>query len=133
MPILNGSAFKNKGVQPMLDAVVDFLPSPVDLPPTQGTKPGKDEVLERKPDDTEPFSALAFKIMTDPYVGKLTYLRVYSGTLEKGDTVINTTKGIEARAARASAAHAREQPRGPRHDPHRRHRRRRRPEAGDDR
>ncbi len=95
VPILNGSAFKNKGVQPMLDAVVDFLPSPVDLPPTQGTKPGKEEVLERKPDDAEPFSALAFKIMTDPYVGKLTYLRVYSGTLEKGDTVINTTKGMK--------------------------------------
>jgi elongation factor G len=95
VPILNGSAFKNKGVQPMLDAVVDFLPSPVDLPPTQGTKPGKDEVLERKPDDSEPFSALAFKIMTDPYVGKLTYLRVYSGTLQKGDTVINTTKGMK--------------------------------------
>ncbi len=93
VPILNGSAFKNKGVQPMLDAVVEFLPSPVDLPPTPGTRPGKDEVLERKPSDDEPFSALAFKIMTDPYVGKLTYLRVYSGTLEKGDTVINTTKG----------------------------------------
>ncbi len=93
VPILNGSAFKNKGVQPMLDAVVDFLPSPVDLPPTQGTKPGKEEEIERKPDDSEPFSALAFKIMTDPFVGKLTYLRVYSGTLEKGDTVINTTKG----------------------------------------
>jgi elongation factor G len=93
VPILNGSAFKNKGVQPMLDAVVDFLPSPVDLPPTQGTKPGKEEVIERKPDDAEPFSALAFKIMTDPFVGKLIYLRVYSGTLEKGDTVINTTKG----------------------------------------
>jgi len=95
VPILNGSAFKNKGVQPMLDAVVDFLPSPVDLPPTQGTKPGKEEVLERKPADDEPFSALAFKIMTDPYVGKLTYLRVYSGTLQKGDTVINTTKGMK--------------------------------------
>ncbi|MFY9783464.1 MAG: elongation factor G [Acidimicrobiales bacterium] len=95
VPILNGSAFKNKGVQPMLDAVVDYLPSPVDLPPTQGTKPGKEEVLERKPDDAEPFSALAFKIMTDPYVGKLTYLRVYSGTLDKGDTVINTTKGMK--------------------------------------
>jgi elongation factor G len=95
VPILNGTAFKNKGVQPMLDAVVDFLPSPVDLPPTQGTKPGKEEVLERKPDDNEPFSALAFKIMTDPFVGKLTYLRVYSGTLQKGDTVINTTKGMK--------------------------------------
>ncbi len=95
VPILNGSAFKNKGVQPMLDAVVDFLPSPVDLPPTPGTKPGKDEELERKPADDAPFAALAFKIMTDPYVGKLTYLRVYSGTLEKGDTVINTTKGMK--------------------------------------
>jgi len=93
VPILNGTAFKNKGVQPMLDAVVDFLPSPLDLPPTQGTKPGKEEVVERRADDSEPFSALAFKIMTDPYVGKLTYLRVYSGTLHKGDTVINTTKG----------------------------------------
>jgi elongation factor G len=93
VPILNGSAFKNKGVQPMLDAVIDFLPSPADLPPTQGTKPGKEEVLERKPSDDEPFSALAFKIMTDPFVGKLIYLRVYSGTLEKGDTVINTTRG----------------------------------------
>ena len=95
VPILNGTAFKNKGVQPMLDAVVDFLPSPLDLPPTQGTKPGKDEVLERKPSDDEPFAALAFKIMTDPYVGKLTYLRVYSGTLEKGDSVVNTTKGMK--------------------------------------
>ncbi|MHB1210610.1 MAG: elongation factor G [Acidimicrobiales bacterium] len=95
VPILNGTAFKNKGVQPMLDAVVDFLPSPLDLPPTPGTKPGKEDVLERKPSDDEPFSALAFKIMTDPYVGKLTYLRVYSGTLEKGDTVVNTTKGMK--------------------------------------
>jgi elongation factor G len=93
VPILNGTAFKNKGVQPMLDAVVAYLPSPVDLPPTPGTKPGKDDVLERKASDAEPFSALAFKIMTDPYVGKLTYLRVYSGSLEKGDTVINTSKG----------------------------------------
>ncbi|MEI8126696.1 MAG: elongation factor G, partial [Actinomycetota bacterium] len=95
VPILNGTAFKNKGVQPMLDAVVDFLPSPLDLPPTQGTKPGKEDVLERRADDSEPFSALAFKIMTDPYVGKLTYLRVYSGTLTKGDTVVNTTKGMK--------------------------------------
>ena len=93
IPILNGSAFKNKGVQPMLDAVVDFLPSPLDLPDTQGTKPDTDIELFRKADDAEPFSALAFKIMTDPFVGKLTYLRVYSGCLEKGETVINTTKG----------------------------------------
>jgi elongation factor G len=93
VPILNGSAFKNKGVQPMLDAVVDFLPSPLDLPDTQGTKPDTDIELFRKADDSEHFSALAFKIMTDPFVGKLTYLRVYSGCLEKGETVINTTKG----------------------------------------
>jgi len=95
VPILNGTAFKNKGVQPMLDAVVDFLPSPLDLPPTHGTKPGKEDELFRKADDSEDFSALAFKIMTDPFVGKLTYLRVYSGTLQKGDTVINTTKGMK--------------------------------------
>ena len=93
VPILQGTAFKNKGVQPMLDAVVDFLPSPLDLPPTLGTKPGKEDEVTRNADDKEPFAALAFKIMTDPYVGKLTYLRVYSGTLNKGDTVINTTKG----------------------------------------
>jgi elongation factor G len=93
VPILNGSAFKNKGVQPMLDAVVDFLPSPLDLPDTQGTKPDTDIELFRKADDSEHFSALAFKIMTDPFVGKLTYLRMYSGCLEKGETVINTTKG----------------------------------------
>ncbi len=93
VPILNGSAFKNKGVQPMLDAVVDFLPSPLDLPDTQGTKPDTDIELFRKADDSEHFAALAFKIMTDPFVGKLTYLRVYSGCLEKGETVINTTKG----------------------------------------
>jgi len=93
VPILQGTAFKNKGVQPMLDAVVDFLPSPLDLPPTMGTKPGKEDEVTRNADDKEPFAALAFKIMTDPYVGKLTYLRVYSGTLNKGDTVINTTKG----------------------------------------
>jgi elongation factor G len=109
VPILNGTAFKNKGVQPMLDAVVDFLPSPVDLPPTEGTKPGKEDVLLRKADDTEPFSALAFKIMTDPYVGKLIYLRVYSGTLQKGDTVINTTKGMKKeRLGRLLLMHANE-------------------------
>jgi elongation factor G len=107
VPILNGSAFKNKGVQPMLDAVVDYLPSPLDLPPTHGTKPGKEDEEFRKADDAEPFSALAFKIMTDPYVGKLTFLRVYSGTLEKGDTVINTTKGSKKeRLSRLLLMHA---------------------------
>jgi elongation factor G len=107
VPILNGSAFKNKGVQPMLDAVVDYLPSPLDLPPTHGTKPGKEDEEFRNADDSEPFSALAFKIMTDPYVGKLTFLRVYSGTLEKGDTVINTTKGSKReRLSRLLLMHA---------------------------
>jgi elongation factor G len=107
VPILNGSAFKNKGVQPMLDAVVDYLPSPIDLPPTHGTKPGKEDEEFRNADDAEPFSALAFKIMTDPFVGKLTFLRVYSGTLEKGDTVINTTKGSKReRLSRLLLMHA---------------------------
>jgi elongation factor G len=107
VPVLCGSAFKNKGVQPMLDAVVDYLPSPLDLPPTQGNKPGKeDELEERTPDDDAPFAALAFKIMTDPYVGKLTYLRVYSGTLRKGGTVLNATKDKRERIGRLLQMHA---------------------------
>jgi elongation factor G len=106
IPVLCGSAFKNKAVQPMLDAVVDYLPSPLDLPPTVGTVPGKEDVLERKASDDEPFSALAFKIMTDPYVGKLTYLRVYSGTLDKGGTVTNTTKDRKERLGRLLQMHA---------------------------
>jgi elongation factor G len=106
VPVLCGSAFKNKAVQPMLDAVVDYLPSPLDLPPTPGTLPGKDDPVERLPDDDAPFSALAFKIMTDPYVGKLTYLRVYSGTLRKGGTVLNTTKGRKERIGRMLQMHA---------------------------
>jgi elongation factor G len=107
VPVLCGSAFKNKGVQPMLDAVVDYLPSPLDLPPTPGTKPGRDEEPEERPsDDSAPFSALAFKIMTDPYVGKLTYLRVYSGTLRKGGTVTNTTKDKKERVGRLLQMHA---------------------------
>jgi elongation factor G len=106
VPVLCGSAFKNKGVQPMLDAVVDYLPSPLDLPPTVGTKPGKDEPDERLPDDNAPFSALAFKIMTDPYVGKLTYLRVYSGTLRKGGTVLNSTRDKRERIGRLLQMHA---------------------------
>lgn len=92
VPILCGSAFKNKGVQPMLDAVIDYLPSPLDIPSIKGLDTKGIEELERHPSDDEPFSALAFKIMTDPHVGKLTYFRVYSGTLTKGDTVINSTK-----------------------------------------
>ena len=106
IPVLCGSAFKNKAVQPMLDAVVEYLPSPIDLPATVGTVPGKEDLIERKASDDEPFSALAFKIMTDPYVGKLTYLRVYSGTLEKGGTVTNTTKDRKERIGRLLQMHA---------------------------
>jgi elongation factor G len=107
VPVLCGSAFKNKGVQPMLDAVVDYLPSPLDLPPTEGHKPGKpEEIEERKADDADPFSALAFKIMTDPFVGKLTYIRVYSGTLAKGGTVTNSTKDKKERVGRILQMHA---------------------------
>ena len=106
VPVLCGSAFKNKGVQPMLDAVVDYLPSPLDLPPTTGILPGKDEVVERPAADDAPFAALAFKIMSDPYVGKLTYLRVYSGTLRKGGSVVNTTKDRKERIGRLLQMHA---------------------------
>ncbi len=106
-PVLCGSAFKNKGVQPLLDAVVDYLPSPMDLPPLQGFRPGhEDETMERKPNDDEPFSAIAFKIMSDPYVGKLTYFRVYSGTVDKGDTVLNSTRGKKERFGRLLRMHA---------------------------
>jgi elongation factor G len=105
VPVLCGSAFKNKGVQPMLDAVVDYLPSPLDVPPTEGTTP-KGEPAVRKQDDAEPFAALAFKIMTDPYVGKLTYLRVYSGTLTKGSTILNSTKDRKERVGRILQMHA---------------------------
>ena len=106
IPVLNGSAFKNKGVQPLLDAIVDFLPSPVDLPPVTGTNPRGTEELERKPSDNEPFAALAFKIMSDPHVGKLTYFRVYSGTLEKGSQVVNTTNQRKERIGRILQMHA---------------------------
>ncbi len=106
-PVFTGSAFKNKGVQPLLDAVVDYLPSPVDLPAVTGFKPGDEEsLLERKPEDTEPFSALAFKIMSDPHVGKLTYFRVYSGHASKGDSIINTTNGKKERVGRILRMHA---------------------------
>ncbi len=104
VPVLCGSAFKNKAVQPLLDAVVDYLPSPLDVPAAIGTV-GNEEV-ERKADDAEPFAALAFKIMTDPYVGKLTYLRVYSGTLGKGASVLNSTKSRKERVGRILQMHA---------------------------
>jgi elongation factor G len=107
VPVLCGSAFKNKGVQPMLDAVVDYLPSPLDLPPTEGIRPNHpEETLERKADDTEAFSALAFKVAADPYVGKLTYIRVYSGTLTKGSSVLNSTKDKKERVGRILQMHA---------------------------
>jgi elongation factor G len=107
VPVLCGSAFKNKGVQPMLDAVVDYLPSPLDLPPTEGIRPNHpEETLERKADDSEAFSALAFKVAADPYVGKLTYIRVYSGTLTKGSSVANSTKDKKERVGRILQMHA---------------------------
>ncbi len=94
VPVLTGSAFKNKGVQPLLDAVVDYLPvAPSTCPPTTGINLKGNEELERTADDTEPFSALAFKIVTDPYVGKLTYFRVYSGQLDKGGAILNARTG----------------------------------------
>jgi len=105
VPVLCGSAFKNKAVQPLLDAVVDFLPSPLDVPPAVGTTT-KGEHIERRADDAEPFAALAFKIMTDPYVGKLTYLRVYSGCLAKGSSIVNSTKDRKERVGRILQMHA---------------------------
>jgi elongation factor G len=106
-PVFCGSAFKNKGVQLLLDAVVAYLPSPSELPPIRGFKPGDpDVVVERKPEDSEPFAALAFKIMSDPHVGKLTYFRVYSGHAAKGDTVMNTTTGRKERMGRILRMHA---------------------------
>jgi elongation factor G len=105
VPILCGSAFKNKGVQPMLDAVVDYLPSPLDIPPAQGTNTKGDEVLERKADEKGPFAALAFTIGADPF-GKLTYFRVYSGTVNKGDEIYNSTKERKERLGRILLMHA---------------------------
>jgi elongation factor G len=105
-PVLCGSAFKNKGIQPLLDAVVDYLPSPLDVPPIEGTLPASRERAERKPDDNEPFAALAFKIMSDPYVGRLTYFRVYSGTLRAGAHVQNVTKDRKERIGRILQMHA---------------------------
>ena len=106
VPVLNGTAFKNKGVQPLLDAVVRYLPSPADLPPVNGMNVKETEKLTRELTDEAPFSALAFKIMTDPHVGKLTYFRVYSGTLAKGDTVLNVRSGNKERLGRLLQMHA---------------------------
>jgi len=108
VPVLNGTAFKNKGVQPLLDAICWYMPSPAELPPVTGTDK-KGEPIERKPLATEPFSALAFKIMTAPHVGKLTYFRVYSGKLDKGGTVLNSRSGNKERIGRVLEMHANEQ------------------------
>jgi elongation factor G len=105
-PVVLGTAFKNKGVQMMLDAVIDYLPAPTDVPPMMGTLPDSEEEELRKPHDSEPFSALAFKVMTDPYVGKLTFFRVYSGSLSSGSYVQNSTKGKRERVGRILQMHA---------------------------
>ncbi len=105
-PVLCGSAFKNKGVQPLLDAVVDFLPSPVDIPPVKGVDPKTGKEVERKASESEPLALLAFKIMSDPYVGKLTYFRVYSGTLKAGSYAYNSTKDKTERIGRLLRMHA---------------------------
>jgi elongation factor G len=105
-PVLLGSAFKNKGVQPLLDAVVDYLPSPLDVPPVQGVDPKTDEEETRPASDEAPFSALVFKVMSDPFVGKLTYFRVYSGQVKAGDRILNTTNGKTERIGRILQMHA---------------------------
>jgi elongation factor G len=110
VPVICGSAFKNKGIQPLLDAVVDFLPSPLDIPPVEGLNPRSKEAdaapIQRSAADEEPFAALAFKIMTDPFVGQLTFFRVYSGVLQSGSSVVNATKGKTERIGRLLKMHA---------------------------
>lgn len=106
IPVLCGSAYKNKGVQPLLDAVVDYMPSPLDIPPIKGVLPKSDKEAERIASDNEPFSALAFKIMTDPFVGKLAFFRVYSGSLDSGSYVYNSTKEKKERIGRILQMHA---------------------------
>ena len=105
-PVLCGSAYKDKGVQPMLDAVIDYLPAPTDIPAIKGVNPDTDEEEERPASDEEPFAALAFKIMTDPFVGRLTFIRVYSGILQSGSYVMNTSKGKRERIGRILQMHA---------------------------
>ena len=108
-PVLCGASYKNKGVQPLLDAINDFMPSPLDVPTIKGIIPGSKEAVERKSSDEEPFAALAFKIVSDPYVGKLAYFRVYSGVLESGSYVYNSTKGKKERIGRILMMHANKQ------------------------
>ncbi len=106
VPVTCGTSYKNKGVQKLLDAIVDYMPSPLDVPAIEGTVPKTDEVEKREADDNAPFSALAFKIMSDPYVGRLSFFRVYSGTIETGKTVMNSTKGVRERLGRILLMHA---------------------------
>ena len=106
VPVLCGAAFRNKGVQPLLDAIVDYLPSPVDIPPMMGIVPRTSKSVERPPSDDAPFAALVFKIMTDPFVGQLAFLRVYSGHTESGDTVVNSSRGRKERIGRLLKMHA---------------------------
>ena len=106
IPVVCGTSYRNKGVQKLLDAIVDYMPSPVDIPPIKGVNPKTDEEEERPSDDSAPFSALAFKIMTDPYVGRLSFIRVYSGTLNTGSAVLNSTKGQRERIGRILQMHA---------------------------
>ena len=106
VPITTGSAFKNKGVQPLLDAVIDFLPSPQDLKSIEGTKLGSEEKIEMKFDEKEPFSALAFKVANDPFVGSLTFIRIYSGTLKAGTSIYNSSKEKTERVGRMLLMHA---------------------------
>jgi len=106
VPVLCGSAFKNKGVQPLLDAIVHYLPSPLDVPPVEGVHPKTEEVLQRRADDNEPFSALVFKLMSDKHVGHLTYIRVYSGRAKAGQQVMNATRGRKERIGRLLQMHA---------------------------
>jgi elongation factor G len=105
-PVLCGTAFKNKGVQPLLDAVVDYLPSPMDIPPVKGINPDDESFMERQASDAAPFSGLVFKIMTDPFVGQLAFFRVYSGRVESGSSVLNSTKGTTERVGRLLQMHA---------------------------
>src|SRR5690625_4647333 len=105
-PVFCGSAFKNKGVQLILDGVIDYLPAPTDIPPIEGIVPDTEEETNRPADDNEPFSALAFKVMTDPFVGKLTFFRVYSGKLNAGSYVLNSVKNKKERIGRILQMHA---------------------------
>ncbi|HSR71044.1 MAG TPA: elongation factor G, partial [Kiloniellales bacterium] len=106
VPVLNGSAFKNKGVQPLLDAVVDYLPSPTEVPPVKGVKPNSDELITRRSSDSEPMAALAFKVMSDPFVGSLTFVRIYSGKIQSGTQVLNSVKETKERIGRMLLMHA---------------------------